>query len=76
MATSPLWFTTTTAAAETGFHPSTLWRACRRHPGFAVTLGGQYRIPPEHVARLKAGETVEQIAASVRGRSVGVASAA
>lgn len=67
MAKSKLeWFTTEAAAAETGTSRTSVWRACRDNPGFGVRIGGAYRIPPEHLARVKRGETPAQIAAEVR----------
>lgn len=67
MAKSKLtWLTTEEVAAETGTSRTSAWRACRDNPGFAVRLGGTYRIPPEHLARVLKGETPAQIAAEVR----------
>ena len=60
------WFTTETAAAATGLSRTSVWRACRNNPGFAVRLGGTYRIPPQHLERVLKGDTPEQIAAEVR----------
>ena len=67
MATSKLsFYTTAGAAAEIGFSRSAVWGACRDNPGFAVRLGGSYRIPREHVEAVKRGESVAAIAAAVR----------
>ncbi len=63
---NPNWYTTETAAKETGTSRLTVWRACRDNPGFGVRMGGTYKIPPEHVERVKRGESPKDIAAEVR----------
>lgn len=60
------WLTTEAAADALGLSRASVWRACRSHLGFAVRLNGSYRIPVEHIRRVKAGETAAQIAADVR----------
>lgn len=60
------WYTTETAAAATGTCRATVWRICKLNPGFAVRIGGSYKIPPEHVQRVLKGETPAKIAAEVR----------
>ncbi len=59
--------TTEAAAPELGTSRVTVWRVCRDNPGFAVRLGGTFRIPIEHIERVKRGETPAAIAAQVRG---------
>lgn len=62
-------FASTTELAEAaGVCRVSAWRACRANPGFALRLGGSYRIPAEHIERVKRGETPAQIAADVRAR--------
>lgn len=44
----------------------TAWRVARsHHPGFSVKFAGRYQVPMENVERVLAGETPEQIAASI-----------
>lgn len=67
MTTRPKLFVDTTEAAElTGVCRSTMARACRDNPGFAIRLNGAYRIPTQHIERVLRGETPSQISASVR----------
>ena len=56
------------AGFELGFHRNAHARACRENPGFGVRLNGSYRIPRDHIERVKAGDTPAQIAAEVRAR--------
>jgi hypothetical protein len=63
---SPRFFTTEAAAPELGTSRVTVWRVCRNNPGFAVKLGGTFRIPAEHIERVKRGESPATIAAEVR----------
>ena len=58
--------TTEAAASELGTSRVTVWRVCRDNAGFAIRLGGTYRIPAEHVERVRRGETPAAIAAEVR----------
>ena len=55
--------TTGEAADAAGVSRATARRACKENPGFAVRIGGAYRIPIEHLDRLRAGERPAQIAA-------------
>lgn len=67
MTTQPRPFVDTTEGAElTGVCRATMARACRDNPGFAVRLNGAYRIPRQHIERVRRGETPAQIAAAVR----------
>lgn len=67
-------FASTSELAEaSGVTRVSAWRACRANPGFALRIGGSYRIPAEHLERVKRGETPAQIAAEVRARGVGSA---
>lgn len=59
---------TTDLAKAAGVCRVSAWRACRANPGFALRIGGSYRIPAEHIERVKRGETPAQIAADVRAR--------
>lgn len=62
-------FLTTAAAAEkVGVAAVTIWRACRRYPGFGVRVGGAYRIPAAHIEMLLQGLTPAEISAQVRAR--------
>jgi len=63
---NPNWYTTESAAQEVGTSRLTVWRTCRDNPGFAVRMGGTYKIPPEHIERVKRGERPSDIAAEVR----------
>lgn len=67
---SPHFLTTEAAAPELGTSRITVWRVCRDNPGFAVRLGGTYRIPAEHIERVKRGESPAAIAAEVRAGGV------
>ena len=62
------WLTTEDAAPEVGTSRTTMWRVCRDNPGFGVRAGGSYRIPAEHIARVKAGELPEAIATEARAK--------
>lgn len=53
-------------APQLGVSPATLRRICARFPGFAIRVGGQYRIPLQHVLRVRAGESPAAISAEVR----------
>jgi hypothetical protein len=46
-----------------GLSSITSWRTCTRHPGFAVRVGGTFRIPETHVRRVERGELPAAIAA-------------
>lgn len=70
----PKFHSTTAIAQATGFSRASIWRACSKHPGFAVRLGAQFRVPDDHLRRVIAGERIEDIAAEAR--SVGANRAA
>ena len=40
-------------ARRTGVSATTARRSCVRHPGFAVRVGGTFRIPEVHVGALR-----------------------
>ena len=44
----------------------TAWRVCRDNIGFAFRFGKAFKVPLEHIERVKRGETPAQIAASYR----------
>jgi hypothetical protein len=50
-------------ARRTGVSRITAWRTCIRHPGFAMRVGGTFRIPEAHVRRVERGEFPATIAA-------------
>jgi hypothetical protein len=52
------------AGEALGFSDWTMKDCCALHPGFAFRLrpGGAWRIPQEHIARVRAGELVSEIA--------------
>jgi len=58
---------TTEAAQALSSSKPTVLRVCKANPGFAFRFGGMWKIPAEHIARLKAGASVAQIAAAARG---------
>ena len=49
-------------ARRTGVSRITAWRTCMRNPGFAVRVGGTFRIPEAHVRRVERGELPAAIA--------------
>jgi hypothetical protein len=51
-------------ARRTGVSRITAWRTCTRHPGFAMRVGGTFRIPEAHVRRVERGEFPATIAAN------------
>jgi hypothetical protein len=53
-------------ARRTGVSPTTAWRTCLRYPGFAVRVGGTFRIPEVHVQRVERGDFPGAIAADAR----------
>jgi hypothetical protein len=53
-------------ARRTGVSRITAWRTCIRHPGFAMRVGGTFRIPEAHVRRVERGEVPATIAANLR----------
>ncbi len=57
-------------ARRTGVSPTTAWRTCVRHPGFALRVGGTFRIPEVHVQRVERGEFPAAIATDVRAGSL------
>lgn len=63
---TPKFITTAELAARTGVSRITAWRTCRRYPGFAIRLGGVFRIPESHAERIERGERAEAIAADAR----------
>lgn len=52
-----------------GCTPKTAWRVAKDNPGFSIKFGGRYAVPRAHVERVLAGETPEQIAASIYMRT-------
>ncbi len=60
------WHTPASASKETGHSRQTIWRACHQHPGFATCVGTGFKIPDEHIQRVKRGEHPRDIAAAVR----------
>jgi hypothetical protein len=76
MSRVPEFLSTEEGAIETGNCRGTLVTACRKNPGFAIRVGHAYKIPREHLERVKAGETPAQIAAEVRARVNGASRAA
>lgn len=62
----PKFHSTTAVAYETGVDRVTVYRQCLSHPGFAIRFGKQFKIPDAHLARVRAGERVEDIAAEAR----------
>jgi len=61
------WHTTGEVADKTGSSPTTVWRACRQFPGFAVRMNGVFKISDDHLNRVLAGEHPSDIAKSVQG---------
>jgi hypothetical protein len=64
MKNQPKTYTTGQIAADVGLRASTVWRACKRYPRFALRGNNHFKIPAAHRERLLAGETIRQIAAS------------
>lgn len=58
------------AAKLLGCGRTTLWRAVRRTPGFSFRLSdtGRWCVPIENVAAIRAGQTIEQVAAAALRR--------
>jgi hypothetical protein len=54
----------TQLARRTGTCRQTIWRQCRKHPGFGIQVGAAVRIPEVHLIRLARGETIAEIAAN------------
>lgn len=65
----PKFLTSSEFADRIGKSRASAWRFLRRHPGIAINIGGQYRVPVDHLNRLLAGEAAEAIAA--KARSIG-----
>jgi excisionase family DNA binding protein len=57
--------TTAQLAEVMGCSRITAWRVAKQNRGFSVKFGGRYTIPRSNVERVLAGETPEQIAASI-----------
>ncbi len=55
---------TAEAATELGVSQTTVWRACKKLPGFSTRVLGEHRIPRSHIARVKHGEALQDIATS------------
>jgi hypothetical protein len=53
-------------AAEMDCSRNTVISVCKNNPGFGFRFANAYRIPRQHVERVKRGETPAEIAASVR----------
>lgn len=65
------WLNTTEAGSRLGLVSSTVWRVCKRYPGFGIKFSNHYRIPASHVDRVLSGETVAAVAASPSWRDAG-----
>jgi hypothetical protein len=57
-------------ASRTGVSRITAWRTCVSNPGFAVRVGGTFRIPEAHVQRVEGGDAPAAIAAEARARAI------
>jgi hypothetical protein len=66
---------TSELAIRTGVSRITAWRTCVHNPGFAVRVGGTFRIPEIHVQRVEGGDLPAAIAAEARAHLVPVGSA-
>ncbi len=70
----PKFLTTGQFADRIGKSRSSGWRFLQRHPGFSINVGGQHRVPEQHLIRLLSGEPIEAIVAEAR--SIGAPRAA
>ena len=69
MNVSPQTFVSTAVFADqVNISKATAWRICQANNGFAVRIGGNYKIPFGHITRLMQGDSPAQIAAEVRNR--------
>jgi len=59
--------TTTEAASALALSRPTVLRVCKKYPGFGFLFGGSWRIPADHILKVKAGVPVADIAAAARG---------
>jgi hypothetical protein len=57
----PKLLSTVVAAEAIGTARSTFHRWCVQHRGFAVQIGGRWKVPESHLARLLSGETITSI---------------
>lgn len=58
------WLDTTAAGLRLGLKGCTVWRLCKKHPGFGIRAGNHFRIPEDHLKRLLGGESIISIANS------------
>jgi hypothetical protein len=64
MAELPQFFNLTDGGRAVGRCRQTMAKRCRDNPGFAFLVDEAWRIPRPHIARLRKGEPIAQIAAN------------
>ena len=52
------------AGDRLGLQSCSIWRLCRRNPGFGLQVGSHFRIPSAHIQRVLDGESVKSISSS------------